>query len=54
MKGLVVIQEWWGLNDQIVEEAALISTSGFVTLTPRNFEDIFNRTKDIYPNHQDE
>ena len=32
--GLVVIQEWWGLNDQIVEEAALISTSGFVTLTP--------------------
>lgn len=33
-KGLVVIQEWWGLNDQIVEEAALISTSGFVTLTP--------------------
>ena len=33
-KGVIVIQEWWGMNNQIIEEAALISKSGFVTLTP--------------------
>ncbi|XP_063419361.1 protein usf-like [Mytilus trossulus] len=33
-KGLVVIQEWWGMNEQIIQEAALIAKSGFVTLNP--------------------
>ncbi|VDI73556.1 Hypothetical predicted protein [Mytilus galloprovincialis] len=33
-KGIVVIQEWWGMNEQIIQEAALIAKSGFVTLNP--------------------
>lgn len=33
--GLVVVQEWWGMNDIIVEEAADISERGnLVTLVP--------------------
>ena len=34
-KGLVVLQEWWGMNEQIVEEASRISEQGnLVTIVP--------------------
>jgi len=34
-KGLIVLQEWWGMNDQIKQEAADIGKRGnFVTLVP--------------------
>lgn len=34
-KGVIVIQEWWGMNEQIQKEAEEISKDGgFVTLTP--------------------
>lgn len=34
-KGLIVLQEWWGLNDQIQSEAAMIAEKGnFVTIVP--------------------
>ena len=34
-KGLVVLQEWWGMNEQIVEEASQIAGQGkLVTLVP--------------------
>ena len=33
--GLVVLQEWWGMNQEIIDEAADISERGnFVTLVP--------------------
>lgn len=32
--GLVVIQEWWGLNDHIKEVADRFATEGFVALAP--------------------
>merc|ERR1712150_319186 len=33
--GLIVLQEWWGLNDQIKAEAALIcKMGGFTTIVP--------------------
>ena len=33
--GLVVLQEWWGMNEVIIDEAADISERGnFVTLVP--------------------
>ncbi|XP_060581394.1 uncharacterized protein LOC132737995 [Ruditapes philippinarum] len=34
-KGLIVLQEWWGMNDQIKQEAEEIGEMGkFVTLVP--------------------
>ncbi|XP_069105921.1 protein usf-like [Argopecten irradians] len=34
-KGLIVLQEWWGLNDQIQNEAEMIGNMGnFVTIVP--------------------
>lgn len=34
-KGLIVLQEWWGLNEQIQDEAVLIGNQGsFITLVP--------------------
>lgn len=34
-KGLIVLQEWWGLNQQIQDEAKMIGEKGnFVTLVP--------------------
>ncbi|XP_033727156.1 protein usf-like [Pecten maximus] len=34
-KGLIVLQEWWGLNDQIQNEASMIGGKGnFVTIVP--------------------
>lgn len=34
-KGLIVLQEWWGMNEQIKEEAKMIGNKGnFVTLVP--------------------
>ena len=34
-QGLVVIQEWWGMNEQIQQEAREIADQGsFVTLVP--------------------
>ncbi|OWF36309.1 uncharacterized protein LOC110441835 [Mizuhopecten yessoensis] len=34
-QGLIVLQEWWGINDQIKEEAATIEKKGkFVVLVP--------------------
>ncbi|KAH3748755.1 protein usf-like isoform X2 [Dreissena polymorpha] len=34
-KGVIVLQEWWGMNEQIIKEAALIGSQGnFVTLVP--------------------
>ena len=32
--GVVVIQEWWGLNDQIKEVCDLYAAAGFVALAP--------------------
>src|SRR5262245_34132943 len=32
--GIVVIQEWWGLNDQIREVCDALSGDGFVALAP--------------------
>jgi carboxymethylenebutenolidase len=32
--GVVVIQEWWGLNDQIKEVCDNLATEGFVALAP--------------------
>jgi carboxymethylenebutenolidase len=32
--GFVVIQEWWGLNDQIKETAELIASAGYRALAP--------------------
>ena len=34
-RGLVVLQEWWGMNQQIVDEAKHLSEEGsFVTVVP--------------------
>ncbi|XP_052764844.1 protein usf-like isoform X2 [Mya arenaria] len=34
-KGLIVLQEWWGMNDQIVAEAKMIGENGkFKTIVP--------------------
>lgn len=34
-KGVVVVQEWWGMNQQIQDEAKQISEEGsFVTIVP--------------------
>src|SRR5260370_37323508 len=32
--GFVVIQEWWGLNDQIKETADFIASAGYRALAP--------------------
>jgi carboxymethylenebutenolidase len=32
--GVLVIQEWWGLNDQIKGVAERLATEGFVALAP--------------------
>jgi len=32
--GVIVVQEWWGLNDHIKDVAQRIAAEGFVTLTP--------------------
>jgi carboxymethylenebutenolidase len=32
--GVIVIQEWWGLNDQIKSVAERLATEGFVALAP--------------------
>ena len=32
--GVIVVQEWWGLNDHIRDVAQRIAAEGFVTLTP--------------------
>ncbi|KAL8558495.1 hypothetical protein ACOMHN_059236 [Nucella lapillus] len=34
-KGLIVLQEWWGMNEQIVEEGKLLANlGGFMTVVP--------------------
>jgi carboxymethylenebutenolidase len=35
--GLILIQEWWGLDDHMVEVADLLAAEGFVTLAPDLF-----------------
>ncbi|KAL0476467.1 carboxymethylenebutenolidase [Acrasis kona] len=32
--GLIVIQEWWGVNEQIKEKAQKLAKEGFVTIVP--------------------
>lgn len=58
-KCLVVVQEWWGMNEQIKQQALDIATLGkFATMVPdlyrgkvaHNFTDAFHLTRNLnYP-----
>jgi carboxymethylenebutenolidase len=44
--GVVVIQEWWGLNDQIEEVCDRFASEGFVALAPDIYRGIVTREPD--------
>ncbi len=44
--GLVVIQEWWGLNDQIKETCDAFAAEGFAALAPDLYRGAFTKEPD--------
>src|SRR5690242_2702857 len=44
--GVVVIQEWWGLNDQIRETCDAWAADGFVTLAPDLYHGVVTKEPD--------
>jgi carboxymethylenebutenolidase len=44
--GIVVLQEWWGLNDQIVEVCDRFAAEGFVALAPDIYRGVTTKEPD--------
>lgn len=44
--GLIVIQEWWGVNEQIKKRAASLADDGFFTLVPDLYRGKVGKTPD--------
>jgi carboxymethylenebutenolidase len=45
-KGVVVIQEWWGVNDHIKDVADRLATAGFTALAPDLYHGTVTRSPD--------
>jgi carboxymethylenebutenolidase len=45
-RGVVVLQEWWGLNDQIKEVCDRFATEGFVALAPDIYRGVETKEPD--------
>ena len=50
LPGVLVIQEWWGLNEHIRHVASRLAAAGYVTLAP----DLYSRFGHVVTTHADE
>jgi carboxymethylenebutenolidase len=44
--GVIVLQEWWGINDQIKEVCDRFASEGFVALAPDIYRGVVTREPD--------